>query len=177
MDADILMFNGLEGGAESMVDIADTSALLAWPPERISSCFAVPSQMSEVEKHSPERAMLYSAQGPQWATPSAKSLAEVKAAAAMTGDLPRLSSVDIELLALAMEKQGVLHTDDYRMQNVATSAGIEWSSVTQSGISKGWDWQLRCTGCGKSEATSAGDAAIVDCDICGSPQVLKRKRR
>jgi rRNA maturation endonuclease Nob1 len=163
-----------------MVDIADTSALLAWPAERVSSALAVPSQMAEVEKLSPERAMLYQAQGPEWATPSPQSLAEAKTAAAMTGDLPRLSSVDIELLALALEKQAVLHTDDYRIQNVATSAGIEWRSVTQSGISKGWDWELRCTGCRQRTPTipdDSGSKNVSDCDVCGSPQELKRKRR
>ena len=117
-----------------MVDIADTSALLAWPAERVSSALAVPSQMAEVEKFSPERAMLYQAQGPQWVQPSNESIAAARSAAATTGDLPGLSGVDIELLALTIEKNGVLHSDDYRLQNVATSAGIEWRSVGQSGI-------------------------------------------
>jgi rRNA maturation endonuclease Nob1 len=163
-----------------MVDIADTSALLAWPPERVSSALAVPSQMAEVEKFSPERAMLYQAQGPQWAQPSTESIAAARSAAATTGDLPRLSPVDIELLALTIEKNGVLHSDDYRLQNVATSAGIEWQAVGQSGISAGWDWELRCTGCRKRTPTTAGESGEQqdsDCDICGSPRVLKRKRR
>ena len=163
-----------------MVDIADTSALLAWPPERVSSAFAVPSQMVEVEKLSPERAMLYQAQGPQWAQPSTESIAAARSAAATTGDLPGLSGVDIELLALTIEKGGVLHSDDYRLQNVATSAGIEWRAVGQRGISAGWDWELRCTGCRRRTPTAAGKSGeqeASECDICGSPQVLKRKRR
>ena len=163
-----------------MVDIADTSALLAWPPELVSSALAVPSQMTEVEKFSPERALLYQAQGPQWAQPSTESIATARSVAATTGDLPGLSRVDIELLALTIEKNGVLHSDDYRLQNVATSAGIEWRSVSQSGISAGWDWELRCTGCRRRTPTGAGESGeqpASDCDICGSPRVLKRKRQ
>ena len=163
-----------------MVAIADTSALLAWPPERVSSALAVPSQMAEVEKFSPERALLYQAQGPQWAQPSTESIAAARSAAATTGDLPGLSGVDIELLALTIEKNGVLLSDDYRLLNVATSAGIEWRAGGQSGIIAGWDWELRCTGCRRRTSTAAGETGeqqASECDICGSPLVLKRKRR
>lgn len=161
----------------TMVDVADTSALLAWPPARVSTSFAVPSQMAEVVKFSPERGMLYESQGPQWTQPSPESIEAAKNMGAATGDLPQLSSVDIELLALCIEMSAILHTDDYRMQNVAGSAGIVWKPVTQKGISSGWTWELQCTGCGKKKGVPSGEVTIEDCENCGSPRKLKRKRQ
>ena len=97
----------------------------------------------------------------------------------LTGDIAGLSSIDLELLALAMEREGTLFTDDYRLQNLCSRAEIPWASVMTEGINSIWSWEVRCTGCGiKHEIpsqTSASKGDIGDCDICGSP--LKSKRR
>ena len=160
-----------------MVDVADTSALLAWPPVKVSEVFAVPSQLEEVTKFSPERGLLFDSQGPKLVQPSQSSIQAARDASAKTGDLSGLSPIDIEILALSLEMGAILHTDDYRMQNVARSAGIEWKPVSQRGISSGWKWEIRCTGCGKTDNASANENQIKDCDICGSPRKLKKKRK
>lgn len=163
-----------------MADVLDTSALLAWPFERVSGGYCVESQLAEVQRHSPERAMLLEVQGPQWLQASPDSLSAVKEAAAETGDLPRLSPVDIELLALAhgLGAEAVLHSDDYRMQNVARKMGIEWRAVSVKASKAAWRWELRCVGCRARTSLDSGDEGnIPDCGVCGSPQQLKRSKR
>ena len=99
--------------------------------------------------------------------------------ASKTGDLPRLSDVDIDLLALAMANQTKLITDDYRMKNVAREAGIHVEGVLTTGGKKQWKWILRCIGCRQTEEVS-NDAHrskkddVKVCDRCGSPMKLKR---
>ena len=155
-------------------EVLDTAALLAWPPERIVGGFCVPLQMSELESLSPERAMLLSSQGPIWIEPSSEFLSSAKHWASVTGDLPQLSDVDIELLALSLEKQSTLFTDDYRMQNVAKAANIQTLPVVQQGITSSWKWELKCTGCRAVSKVNHDGDEIPDCDRCGSPQKLKR---
>ena len=81
-----------------MVDVADTSALLAWPPVKVSEAFAVPSQLEEVAKFSPERGLLFDSQGPKLVQPSQSSIQAARDASAKTGDLSGLSPIDIEIL-------------------------------------------------------------------------------
>ena len=156
-------------------EVLDTAALLAWPPERIIGGFCIPLQMMELEKLSPERAMLLSSQGPNWIEPSNEFLSSAKHWASVTGDLPQLSEVDIGLLALSLEKQSTLCTDDYRMQNVAKAAKIRILPVIQRGITSSWKWELKCTGCRTVSAVEHEGDKIPDCDKCGSPQKLKRR--
>jgi len=74
-----------------------------------------------------------------------------------------------------------LFTDDYRLQNVMQSAGKVATSVESEGAKKVWTWELRCTGCRiKTEVPNDVDrskkGAVKDCDICGSPMMLKKAR-
>ena len=52
-------------------------------------------------------------------------------AALKTGDYHVLSSTDIDVIALAIELNGIIITDDYAIQNVARYCGIEY---TEGGI-------------------------------------------
>ena len=99
--------------------------------------------------------------------------------AAKTGDLPRLSDVDIDLLALALSNQTNLVTDDYRMKNVAREAGIDVQGVITTGGKKQWKWMLKCIGCRQTEEVSTGAHRskhddVKTCDRCGAPMKLKR---
>ncbi len=101
--------------------------------------------------------------------PSKESILKIKKSAEETGDMDRLSSADIEILALAMDvnneksREAVILTDDYSIQNVANSLNIKFQSISQRGITKKFKWLCRCPGCGKQFKES-----IKICPICGT---------
>jgi UPF0271 protein len=103
--------------------------------------------------------------------PPARELsAHVRDAAKGTGDAGRLSDTDVELLALALEMSGILVTDDYSIQNMAEVLGIEYVKGVEKGISEVYQWEYRCSGCGRRFSDSK-----VDCPICGSELTIARK--
>ena len=111
------------------VEVLDTAALLAWPVERMRGGLVVPGQRSELLHISPDRELVLEAAELIWETPSEEALAKARELATTTGDMAGLSSVDFEILALAVERGATLFTDDYRLQNLCELAGIAWSSV------------------------------------------------
>ena len=160
-------------------DVLDTAALIAWPVERIVGRMVLRAQREELYRVAPDRLVLLDAVEVDWASPGDASVEAARELAMLTGDIAGLSSIDLELLALAMEREGTLFTDDYRLQNLCSRAEIPWASVMTEGINSIWSWVVRCTGCGIEHETPAQTSAskgdIGDCDICGSP--LKSKRR
>jgi len=87
--------------------------------------------------------------------------------------------VDLEVLALAIDQNLPLVTDDYRMKNVARKAGIPVEGVLTKGGKKQWKWILRCIGCRAEEdvpsnAKQSKKDDVKICDRCGSPMKLKR---
>ena len=161
--------------------VLDTAALLHWPVAELADGICAESQRQEIERLSPQRAMLVFALEIDWRQVSPKWLEMARDEAAKTGDLPRLSDVDVDVLALALGLDLPLFTDDYRLQNVMQSAGKVATSVESEGAKQVWTWELRCTGCrAKTEVPNDVDrskkGAVKDCDICGSPMMLKKAR-
>jgi len=103
-------------------------------------------------------------------TPPKKCVALVKEFASLTGDLPNLSKVDIDVLALTYHLKAILLTDDYSMQNVAKEMGIEYKGVLQEGIKEKFHWKYRCKSCGRYF-----DEYVEVCPICGGE--IKRVRK
>lgn len=68
--------------------------------------------------------------------PKKKYLKEVEKKAKNIGSLSHLSNTDIEVLALALEKQGKIVTDDYTMQNLAAHLDLEYQGVMRGEIEK-----------------------------------------
>jgi len=60
---------------------------------------------------------------------SAESLRKVEDAARKTGDLGRLSPVDMTVIALALDVGGTVLSDDFSILNVCTVMGIQNRSV------------------------------------------------
>ncbi|MCL1905095.1 MAG: nucleic acid-binding protein [Methanomassiliicoccaceae archaeon] len=99
------------------------------------------------------------------------SLAKVNDAALKSGDAGRLSDVDISVIALAIDLNGTVMTDDFSIQNVCEIMGIEYLSVGTKGITKVEKWNYRCVGCGKWYKEKMND-----CPICGSSMKAYRKK-
>lgn len=99
--------------------------------------------------------------------PSKQAIEKIHKIATETGDIGRLSKADIEVLALAFdisqEKEAIIITDDYSIQNVANELKINFKSISQDGITKSFKWTYRCSGCGKKF-----DENIKTCPICGA---------
>ena len=152
--------------------VLDTAALLHWPVERLVGCIVAHSQLEELQALSPERAMLVESIEMEWMS---VSTGDAEQAASMTGDLPRLSPVDLQVLALAMSTGQTLHTDDYSLQNVCRSINLPFEAVSNKRSSQQWAWELKCIGC---RATKQADKQEVqECEICGSEMKIKRAQR
>ena len=152
--------------------VLDTAALLHWPVEKIAGNLVANSQMAELENLSPERAMLVEALDLRWESPDTK---DAEIAAAKTGDLPRLSPVDLDVIAIAINSNETLYTDDYSMQNVCRFLGLDFQPVFNQKSKKQWFWQLKCIGCRATKGIEIEKEET--CEICGSPMKAKKARR
>jgi UPF0271 protein len=97
--------------------------------------------------------------------PSAESGQIVARAAGETGDAPRLSAADADLLALSLDHGATVVTDDYAVQNVALRLGLGVKGILQ-GKARPRRWKFRCPGCNRRYGAGG------TCPACGS--ALKR---
>lgn len=154
-----------------MKRVLDTSALLTgrqFPGELVT----VPGVLRELARHgmTPQLEAVLETQV-RVLSPSAATLERIRAESEATGDAHRLSPTDRELLALAMEVQGTLVTDDYSIQNLCRRLGLPYEAVLTPGIQETWEWTYRCTGCGRT-----WPEWHEECPTCGSPLRTARPR-
>lgn len=149
----------------------DTSALFGLeqvPPEW--EAFVTEGVLTELEKYGDRRAEnLLAILKVSQAT--SQTVRKVMQAAKGTGDSARLSPVDVEVLALALELEAVIITDDYSIQNLATVLKVSYRPSGMKGITKVIRWNYLCTGCGK-----VFKEQHPDCPVCGSPLRTTRRR-
>ena len=105
-------------------EVLDTGALISWSINQMNGCVVTPSQREEILKIAPEREVVINTSNLIWKMPDEESLARASKFAIDTGDMAGLSKVDLELLALSIQENKKLITDDYRLQNLAEKAGI-----------------------------------------------------
>lgn len=99
------------------------------------------------------------------------SISKVVGASMGSGDAGRLSDVDVSVIALAIDLEGTVMTDDFSIQNVCSIMGIGYRPVGTDGIKRIEKWNYRCNGCGKWYKKKMND-----CPICGSSMKAHRKR-
>lgn len=99
--------------------------------------------------------------------PEQKNTNFVLEKANQTGDLPDLSKEDVSVLALCVQLNGELVTDDYTVSNVAKHLNLKVIPIMTKGISKVLDSVYFCPACNKVFEKMS------DCPICGSK--LKKK--
>lgn len=97
-------------------------------------------------------------------SPGSNYLERVKKTAEKTGDISTLSGTDIDVIAIALQESCPIMTDDYAIQNVASTLGLTYEKSSQNGIKKLINWKKVCTGCGKEYASTYKG----DCPVCGS---------
>lgn len=99
------------------------------------------------------------------------SMKAVEEAARRTGDLGRLSPVDMTVIALALDEQGTVLSDDFSILNVCTAMGVPCKPVGTPGIKKVEKWNYQCIGCRKWYKEK-----MAECPVCGSPMKSHRRR-
>ena len=162
--------------------VLDTAALLHWPVVQLADGVCAMSQQVELERVSSQRSLLVqSLDSIEWREVPSAWLQAAREAAAQSGDLPRLSDVDLDVLALALALDATLVTDDYRLQNTMQFLDRPTQSVGAAGAKQVWKWELRCTGCRATtpvpptvDRTKKG--SVASCKVCGSPMNVKRVR-
>jgi len=107
--------------------------------------------------------------------PTGLSLGAVEEVSSKVGDVGVLSRADLEVLALALDlrqrgQSPTIVSDDYAIQNVAETLGVEHSSLATFGITKRFNWIYYCPACFRRY--TAEDAGR-PCRVCGTR--LKRK--
>jgi UPF0271 protein len=150
--------------------VLDSSALFAMAQLPDGECCCPSGVVKELRKYKDSR-LDYWEGLLRVMDPTDAALEKVKEAATKTGDIGRLSPVDITVLALAVDVGGEVLSDDYSIQNTARAMGIPCRGVGQAGITRKEKWNYQCTGCGKWYKEK-----LDECPICGSPLRAHRKR-
>ncbi len=88
-------------------------------------------------------------------------------AAKDTGDFPQLSKQDMSIIALCIEMNGEIISDDFAISNVAKNLGLKISPIMTQGIKDVGKWIHYCPGCRTNHTNGK------ECPMCGTP--LKRK--
>jgi UPF0271 protein len=158
---------------KSKIFIIDTSAILSGKPinidtSQITTTLGVSKELKPGGRDYRTFQFLKE-KGLTIGSPSKESMVLVNNASVETGDKDRLSNADKEILALALDinknndKEAIVLTDDYSIQNLATFLNIKYENISQSGITKKFKWIYQCRGCGKKFKEN-----IKTCPICGA---------
>jgi len=158
---------------KSKIYIIDTSAILSGIPINFNDTLIVTTNSISMELKPGGRDyrtfQFLKEKGLSLLSPSKNSREKVNAISILTGDKDRLSKVDIEILALALDmklkdqKNAIILSDDYSMQNVAHTLDIKFENIGQPKITKRFKWGCRCLGCRKKF-----NEKIKICPICGA---------
>ena len=99
--------------------------------------------------------------------PEHRFITIVHDAAKKSGDFPNLSEEDISTIALSLQLNAELVTDDFAISNVAKNLSIKVIPVMTNGIKNVVIWKYYCPGC------KTNFSKVSECPRCGSR--LKRK--
>ncbi len=136
--------------------VLDSSAIISGVSVPVSDAVITPGVYEEVKLKS-SHMLAYAVE-----VPAPEFVERVVEAAKRTGDYAVLSDTDIEVLALALQKNAVLVTDDYAMQNVADFLKIPYDSAQMRGIKEQRRWKWRCESCGRYYRKRYDE-----CPVCG----------
>ncbi len=151
--------------------ILDASAFYAGVPFRSSSdCYTtslVYEEIKHIKKNHDAIGMLLETNRLKIRDPSKESIKAAVKAAKSTGDFPQLSKQDISIIALCIEMNGEIISDDFAISNVIKNLDLKVSPLMTQGIRDVGKWIHYCPGCRTSHTNGK------ECPVCGTP--LKRK--
>jgi len=151
--------------------ILDASAFYAGVPFRSSSDYYTTSlaydEIRHIKKNHDVLGTLLETNRLKIREPDNESTKAAIKAAKDTGDFPQLSKQDISIIALCIEMNGEIISDDFAISNVAKNLGLKISPIMTEGIKDVGKWVHYCPGCRTNHTNKK------ECPICGTP--LKRK--
>jgi len=151
--------------------ILDASAFYAGVPFRSSEdCYTtslVYDEIKHIKKNHDALGTLLETNRLKIREPEKQSILAAIKAAKETGDFPQLSKQDISIIALGMETNGQIITDDFAISNVGKNIGLTISPIMTKGIKDVGKWIHYCPGCKANYQNGK------ECLICGT--ALKRK--
>lgn len=137
IDTNVLIHgSGLELPFEQMITVPEATQELKTPPAQ----------------------QRFEAEDIQIQEPSPENIEKIRQTAEKRGE--DLSDTDTKLLALALQLNAVLVTDDYGMQNLAEALDIDYTGFLKKEIENPQEWEKICSRCGKK---LEGDI----CSVCG----------
>jgi endoribonuclease Nob1 len=151
--------------------VLDATAFYAGIPFTSNDSFITTSvvydEIQHIKKKQGILEMLQQTNRLQIRDPSDEFISTVRHTADKTGDNVIISKQDITIIALALENNIELITDDFAVTNVAKQLKIKTSSLMTQGINTIGKWISYCSMCGKEFSKEK------ECPICGSK--LNRK--
>ena len=151
--------------------ILDASAFYAGVPFRSSDVWytttLVFDEIKHIKKNHDALGTLLETNRLKIREPDADATKTAIDAAKKTGDYPQLSKQDMSIIALCIQNQGEIITDDFAISNVAKNLGLKISPIMTKGIKDVGKWVHYCPGCRTNHKTGT------ECPVCGTP--LKRK--
>ena len=151
--------------------ILDASAFYAGVPFRSANdCHTtslVYDEIKHIKKNHDALGILLETNRLKIREPDKKSTDAAINAAKNTGDFPQLSKQDISIIALCIETEGEVITDDFAISNVIKNLGLKISPIMTKGITNNGKWIHYCPGCRTNHSNG------VECPACGT--LLKRK--
>ncbi len=151
--------------------ILDASAFYAGLPFRSSNdCYTtslVYDEIKHIKKNHDALGTLLETNRLKIREPDKESTKNAIIAAKDTGDFPQLSKQDISIIALCIEMNGEIISDDFAISNVVKNLGLKISPIMTQGIKDVGKWIHYCPGC----RTNHTNKKV--CPICGT--LLKRK--
>ena len=151
--------------------ILDASAFYAGVPFRSSSdCYTtslVYDEIKHINKNHDALGTLLETNRLKIREPDNQSTSTATKAAKDTGDFQQLSKQDISIIALCIEMNGEIISDDFAISNVAKNLGLKISPIMTTGIKDVGKWVHYCPGCRTNHSSGK------ECPMCGTP--LKRK--
>lgn len=151
--------------------ILDASAFYAGVPFRSSEdCYTTSSvydEIKHIKKNHDALGTLLETNRLKIREPGVESMKSAVEKSKDTGDFPQLSKPDISIIALGIEMNGEIISDDFAISNVAKNLGLKVSPIMTKGIKVVGKWIHYCPGCKISHSRGK------KCPICGTP--LKRK--
>ncbi len=151
--------------------ILDASAFYAGIPFSTTNEFFTTSlifdEIKHIKKNHDAIGTLMETKRLKISDPDEEFVDKVKAASKKTGDFNHLSKQDISVIALCLQMNGEIITDDFAISNVAKNLNLKVSPLMTSGINDVGNWIHYCPGCKKNFESGS------ECPLCGTQ--LKRK--
>ena len=151
--------------------VLDASAFYAGVPFRSSDdCYTtslVYDEIKHIKKNHDALGTLIETNRLKIREPDKKAIDTAVKTAKETGDYPQLSKQDISVIALCIDMNAEMISDDFAISNVIKNLGLKISPVMTQGIRDVGKWIHYCPGCKTNHDKGK------ECPICGT--VLKRK--